>query len=147
MQKTLIKNKRASFDYELLEKFEAGIILKGYEVKSLRAGQAHFASSYVTISNGRAYIHHLHISPYKKAALEHYLPEQTRELLLHKREILKISSALNTKGVTVIPLDCGLQNGRVKVTLALAQGKKQYDKRESIKKRDVKRRIETSLRD
>lgn len=147
MQKTLIKNKRATFDYELLDKFEAGIILKGHEVKSLRLGQAHFASSYVSISGEKVFLHHFHIAPYKKAALEHYQPEQTRELLLHKREILKISSALKTKGVTVIPLDCGLQNGRIKVSLALAQGKKQYDKRESIKKRDVKRRIETSLRD
>jgi SsrA-binding protein len=147
MEKTLIKNKRATFDYELLEKFESGIILKGYEVKSLRLGQAHFASSYITISGGKVLLHHFHIAPYKKAALEAYDPEHERELLLHKAEILKISSALNTKGVTVIPLDCGLDKNRVKVTLAIAKGKTQYDKRESIKKRDLKRHIETSLRD
>ena len=147
MQKLLIRNKRASFDYEILEKFEAGMILKGFEVKSLRLGHAHFTGSYVSLSGGKVMLHHLHIAPYQKASLEHYEPEKTRELLLHKREILKISGALNTKSVTVVPLDCGLEKNRIKVTIAIAKGKKEYDKRESIKKRDVKRRIETSLRD
>lgn len=147
MQKILLKNKRATFDYEVTDKFEAGIILKGPEVKSLRMGQGHFASSYVTIQSGRVYLHHFHIAPYKKAQQEGYDPEQTRELLLHQAEIFKIASALDTKGVTVIPLDCGLQNNRIKITLAIARGKKQFDKRESIKKRDVQRHIETSLRD
>lgn len=147
MQKILIQNKRATYDYEILEKFEAGLILKGYEAKSLRQGQGHFASSYVTIQGTTVLLHHLHIALYKKTTLEHYEPEQTRGLLLHKAQILKIASALDTKGVTVIPLDCGLQNGKIKVTIAIGRGKKQYDKRESIKKRDVQRRIETSLRD
>lgn len=147
MQKILVQNKRARFDYEVLERFEAGLVLKGHEVKSMKNSGAHFAGAYVTIQNGEAWLHHLHIAPYNHATLEFYEPEHARKLLLHKNEILKITSALDTKGVTVVPLECGLEKGKIKVEVAIARGKKQYDKRETIKKRDLKRHIEISLRD
>jgi len=143
METTLLKNKRASFDYEVLERYEAGLVLRGYEAKSLRLGQGHFTGSYITISGGEAWLHHFHIAPYKMATVEGYEPEHTRKLLLHQKEIAKIASALSVKGVTVIPLECGLTKGKIKISLATARGKKQYDKRESIKKRDVQRHIET----
>lgn len=145
MQKVLTKNKRASFDYELLERFEAGISLLGHEVKSIKGGHAHFTGSYVNISNGEAWLHHFHIAPFEKSTLDGYEPERTRKLLLHKSEIQKIASALNEKGVTVVPLECGLEKNRIKLSLAIVRGKKKYDKREAIKKRDLTRRIETSL--
>lgn len=147
MQKTLVQNRRARFDYEILERFEAGIVLKGHEVKSVKQGGAHFTGAYISISGGEAWLQHFHIAPYEHATLDGYNPEQTRKLLLHKKELFKIASALDTKGVTVIPLECGLDKGKVKIQLAIAQGKKQYDKRDTIKKRDLKRHIETSLRD
>lgn len=145
MQKILTKNRRAFFDYEVLERFEAGIVLLGHEVKSLKRSGGHFTGSYVSVFNGEAFLHHFHIDPYEKSTLESYEPEKTRKLLLNKREILKIAGSTQQRGVTVIPLECGLQNGRIKISLALARGKKTYDKRESIKKRDVQRRIETQL--
>lgn len=147
MQKTLVQNRRARFDYQVLERFEAGIVLKGHEVKSLKSGGAHFTGSYITVSAGEAWLHHFHIAPYEHATLEGYEPEHTRKLLLHKKEILKITGALDTKGVTVIPLECGLEKGKIKIEIAIAQGKKLYDKRDTIKKRDLQRHIETSLRD
>lgn len=142
MQKILAKNKRASFDYELLERFEAGISLLGHEVKSLKGGHGHFTGSYITISNAEAFLHHFHIAPFEKSTLEGYQPERTRKLLLHKTEIRKIASALSEKGVTVVPLECGLEKNRIKISLASVRGKKKYDKREAIKKRDIQRRIE-----
>lgn len=144
MQKVLVQNRRARFDYEVLERFEAGIVLKGHEVKSLKSGGAHFTSAYIAIDKGEAFIKHFHIAPYEHAHLDGYEPEKARKLLLHKKEILKIAGALETKGVTVVPLECGLEKGKIKIELAIARGKKQYDKRESIKKRDLARRIETS---
>lgn len=145
MQKILTKNKRAFFDYEVLERFEAGIVLLGHEVKSLKRNGGHFTGAYVSIANGEAFLHHFHIDPYEKSTFESYEPEKTRKLLLNKREILKIAGSAEQRGVTVIPLECGLQNGRIKISLALARGKKTYDKRESIKKRDIQRRIEPQL--
>lgn len=147
MQKVLVQNRRARFDYEVLERFEAGVVLKGHEVKSVKSGGAHFTGAYITIERGEAYIKHFHIAPYDHATLDGYEPEKTRKLLLHKKEILKIAGALETKGVTVVPLECGLEKGKIKIELAIARGKKQYDKRESIKKRDLQRHIETSFRD
>ncbi|QQR54320.1 SsrA-binding protein SmpB [Candidatus Peregrinibacteria bacterium] len=147
MQKSLVQNRRARFDYEVLERFEAGIVLKGHEVKSIKKGGAHFTGAYITVDKGEAFIKHFHVAPYEHANLEGYDPEKTRKLLLHKKEILKIAGALDTKGVTVVPLECGLVKGKIKIDIAIGRGKKQYDKRDSIKKRDLQRHIETSLRD
>lgn len=147
MQKVLTKNKRAFFDYEILERFTAGIVLFGHEVKSLKMGGGHFTGSYITERNGELFLEHFHVPLYKKTTLENYEPERPRKLLVRKAEILKIASALGTAGVTVVPLECGLENGRVKISFALARGKKQYDKRESLKKKDTTRRIQSALKD
>lgn len=146
MQKILIKNRKAFHEYEVLERFTAGIVLVGHEVKSLKSGGGHFTGSYITARGGELFLEHFHIPLYTKTTLEGYEPERTRKLLVRKAEILKIASALNTAGVTVIPLECGLENGRVKIAFALARGKKSYDKREDLRKKDTTRRIQTALK-
>ena len=145
MQKTLTQNKRARFDYEILERFEAGLVLKGHEVKSIKNNGGHFSGAFITISGGEAWLHHFHVALYRHATLDGYEPDHPRKLLLHKKELLKIASALDTKGVTVVPLECGLEKGKIKVEIAIARGKKDYDKRETIKKRDLSRHIERDL--
>ncbi|MFA6024065.1 MAG: SsrA-binding protein SmpB [Candidatus Gracilibacteria bacterium] len=147
MEKSLIKNKRAFFDYEVLERFTAGIVLLGHEVKSLKNGGGHFTGSYITEKGGELFLEHFHIPLYKKSTLLHYEPERPRKLLLRKAEITKIASELHTAGVTIVPLECGLQSGKIKIDFALARGKKQYDKRESLKKKDTTRRIQSALKD
>lgn len=146
MQKILIKNRRAFHDYEILEHFTAGIVLLGHEVKSLKSGGGHFTGAYITARGGELFLERFHIPLYAKATPEQYESERSRKLLLRKGEILKIASALHTAGVTIVPLECGLQNGKVKIEFALARGKKKYDKREDIKKRDALRRIQGSLK-
>lgn len=146
MQKILIQNRRALHDFEVLERFTAGIVLFGYEVKSLKSGQGHFTGAYLSIKNGEVYLNHFHIPPYKKATLENIEPERPRKLLLKKQEILKLANTLNTKGVTLIPLVCGLENGKIKIEFGIARGKKHFDKRESIKKKDQRRQIEKAIK-
>lgn len=146
MQKILIKNKRAFHDYEILERFTAGIVLSGHEVKSIKSGGGQFTGSFVTDKGGELFLEHFHVPLYKKTTLDRYEPERTRKLLLRKAEILKISSALSTAGVTVIPLECGLENGKIKIEFALARGKKQHDKREDLRKKDAARRIKNVLK-
>jgi SsrA-binding protein len=146
MQKLLVKNRRATFDYEVLERFTAGIVLFGHEVKSLKSGGGHFTGSYITEKRGELYLEHFHIPLYKKATLEGYEPERSRKLLLRKVEILKIASALHTDGVTIVPLECGIENGKIKIYFALARGKKKYDKRESIKKKETARQVQRALK-
>lgn len=146
MQKILTKNRRAFYDYEILERFTAGVVLLGHEVKSLKSGGGHFTGTYITERGGELFLEHFHIPLYSKTTLEHYEPERSRKLLLRKGEILKIASASHTTGVTIVPLECGLQNGKIKIEFALARGKKKYDKREDIKKRDALRRIQGSLK-
>ncbi len=145
MQKTLIKNKRAFFDYEVLKKFEAGIVLLGHEVKSLKNGGGNFTGSFIGMENGELFLKKFHISLYEKTTLESHEPERPRKLLVRKAEIQKISSELNTKGVTLVPLICGLNKGKIKIEFALVRGKKKHDKRESIKKKDQQRRIDLAL--
>lgn len=146
MQKILIQNRKARYDFEILETFEAGIVLLGHEVKSLKNGHGHFAGSFVTIDgHDEAWLKGMNIKLYEKATLASYDPERVRKLLLNKKEIQKIASMLNTKGVTLIPLSCGLNNGRVKLEIAVCRGKKNYDKRESIKKREIDRRVRQEI--
>lgn len=147
MQKTLIKNKRAFFDFEILEPFTAGIVLLGHEVKSLKMGGGNFTGTYITERGGELYLEKFHIPLYKKSTLEHYEPERPRKLLVRKAEIVRIASELHTAGVTIVPLECGLENGRVKINFALARGKKLYDKRESLKKKDTTRQVQRALKD
>lgn len=141
MEKLLVKNRKATFDYEILDKFQAGIVLEGHEVKSLKNGGGQMQGCFVTLREGELWVEHFHISQYKKATLLSYNPERPRKLLLRKSEIQKISGALNTKGVTLVALACVAKNGFVKIEFGIGRGKKKFDKRESIKKKDERRRL------
>lgn len=143
----LAQNRKALADYEILEKFEAGIVLSGAEVKSLRAGHANLKGSFVEISDREeAFTRNIHISPYKQAPQKDYDPTHKRKLLLHSKEIVKLKNALDTKGITVVPLDFHLSHNRIKLTIALCRGKKKYDRREDLKKKAQNLEIRRSLR-
>lgn len=135
--KIIAKNKKAFFQYEIDEKIEAGLSLVGSEVKSLRDGKASLADAYGIIKNGEAFLLHAHIAQYPPSAMFNHEPRRTRKLLLHKNEILKLDAKLNQKGLTLVPTILYFKKGKVKVELATAKGKRQYDKRESIKKRET----------
>ena len=144
--KLIANNKKAYHDYFIDEKYEAGIALHGTEVKSLRMGKCSIKESFVTISNkGEILINHMHISPYEKGNIFNKDPLRVRKLLLHKSEIRKLIGATTIKGYSLIPLNMYLKNGKVKVELALAKGKKLYDKRQDMAKKDAQRRIEREM--
>src|SRR3712207_671419 len=132
-------NRQASFRFELLDRMEAGMVLRGTEVKALRDGGAQMKDSYATIRDGEVWLHNLHIPPYKPASRENHPPERDRKLLLHRREIERIVGQMNEKGFTLVPTRMYFNDGRAKVELALARGKDRFDKRESIREREVKR--------
>jgi len=144
--KILTKNKKAFFDYEIVEKLEAGISLKGSEVKSSKSGQINLKDSFVKIKDGEALLLNCHISPYTEANIFNQEPARTRKLLLHKKEIARLAGKSEEKGLTLIPISIYLKNNLVKVEIALARGKKNYDKRESIKRKDLDREISRSFR-
>ena len=139
-------NRRARFEYEILERLEAGIALLGPEVKSLRAGKANLADSYATVRRGEAWLHHLHIGPYEQAGRENAEPRRDRKLLLHRAQIAKLEGRLNERGLTLVPLRLYFRNGRAKVELGLARGKRSHDKRESIRQRESERELQRTLR-
>jgi len=141
-EKTLVTNKRAEHDYFILNRFEAGIALKGTEVKSLRQGKANFLDAYVDFINGEAYLVNMHISEYTQGNRFNHEEKRKRKLLLKKNEILKLQQKVKEKGFTVIPLRAYVKNGKIKIEIALARGKKLYDKRESIAEKDLKRELE-----
>jgi len=138
-----IINRRARHEYHILDTFEAGIMLTGAEVKSIRAGQANLAEAHCIIKNGSALLIGCHISPYKPASGQNLDPTRSRKLLLHKQEIRKLIGKLKEKGVTLVPLRLYFnQRGFAKIELGLARGKKLYDKRQATKERDVKRDLQ-----
>jgi len=139
--KIIAKNRKASFEYFLLEKFEAGIELKGSEIKSVRAGQVSIGEAFVQIENNEAWLINSHIAKYDAASIFNHDPKRKRKLLLHKKEIQKIWDTIRQKGVTVIPTILYLSNGKAKIEIALARGKKMFDKRDSIAKRDQEREM------
>ena len=141
VKKMLCLNKKARHSYEILETIEAGIMLGGPEVKSLRNGGGNIKDSYAVIKNFEAYIHNFHISPYTQANIFNYEPRRPRKLLLHKREILRLSGKVKEKGLTLIPLSIYLKGNLIKVEVGLAKGKQVHNKKEAIKERDVKREI------
>jgi len=143
----LATNRKARHDYYIEDTIEAGIELKGTEVKSLRKGKANIADSYAEIKNGEVFVENMHISPYEQGNIYNVDPLRKRKLLLHKEEIRRLERDIMTKGYTLIPLKLYLNRGRVKVQLAVARGKKLYDKREAIAKKDSERRIRQALRD
>jgi len=139
-QTPTVKNKKAYFNYEIFEKIEAGMMLAGSEVKSLRAGQGNMGDSFAVIKRGEVWLVKLHISPYSHSSYFNHEPLNKRKLLLHKREIKKLTTKIREQGYTLVPLKIYFnEKGYVKCLLGLAKGKKRYDKREDIKKRDVER--------
>ncbi|MBI1919499.1 MAG: SsrA-binding protein SmpB [Geobacter sp.] len=146
-EKLICNNKKAFHDYFIEEKFEAGMVLKGTEVKSLRAGKANLNDSFALVKNGEAFLHNLHISPYDFGNRENQDPDRMRKLLLHKNEIGKLFSKIREQGYTVVPLRLYFKKGMVKVEIGLAKGKKLYDKREDMKQKDMKRDVAAALKE
>lgn len=138
---TEISNKKAYFDYEILETYETGIVLTGTEIKSIREGNVNLKDSYGVIRNNEIYLLNMHISEYKEGNIFNHEEKRTRKLLLHKKEILKIKDKVALEGITLVPLKLYFNKNKVKIVLGIAKGKKVYDKRESIKKRDTEREI------
>lgn len=144
--KIIANNKKAYFDYFILEKFEAGIELFGTEVKSIRMGHCSVKESFIKIDKGQMYVLNMHINPYERGNIFNKDPLRVRKLLMHKLEIRKLSSKLQEKGLTLVVLSVYLKSGLVKVEVGLAKGKKNYDKREGLAKKDQKREIEHEIK-
>lgn len=145
--KIACENRKARHDYFIHETYEAGIELRGTEVKSLRAGKANLRDSYAEVKDGEIFIEHMHISPYEQGNIFNHEPLRRRRLLLHKREILKLFGKTREKGFTLIPLKIYFKNGRAKLELALASGKHTYDKREALHEKSAQRDIERALKE
>ncbi|MBQ6488654.1 MAG: SsrA-binding protein SmpB [Solobacterium sp.] len=145
-EKNVAVNRRASHDYFLEEKYEAGLVLTGTEIKSVREGRISFNDSYISIRNGEAWIKAMHISPYKYGNMFNVDPDRDRKLLLHKYEIRKLYDKVRIKGYTLVPTRIYLKEGKAKLEFALAKGKDLYDKREASKLRDAKREMEKALK-
>ena len=134
-----IQNKKAKFDYEIIDTYEAGIALTGTEIKSIRLGKAQLRDSYAVIRNGEVYLLNMHISHYEQGNIFNHNETRTRKLLLHKKEILKLRDRVEVEGLTLIPIKLYFKGNKAKILIGIARGKKSYDKRESIKKRDIDR--------
>ena len=137
--KTVATNRKARFEYQLLETFEAGLVLKGTEIKSVRRGQISLQEAYMRTDGKQAWLVGAHIAPYEHASAFQHDPDREKKLLLNKHEIRELYDAVRIKGLTIIPVRVYLKGGRAKVEIAIAKGKKKYDKREAIKKRDFER--------
>jgi SsrA-binding protein len=145
--KVVATNRRARYDYELLDRFESGIVLTGPEIKSVRNNQVSLQQSYVRSHDNELWLMDAHIAPYEFADHEEQDPKRPRKLLLHRRELNKIIDALTVKGLTMVPTKMYLKNGWAKLEVALARGKKHFDKRANIAKRDAERQVERALRE
>ena len=144
--KVVATNRKARHEYFLLDTYEAGLVLKGSEIKSIRAGQVSLAQAYVSVEGDEAWLVNSHIAPYNEASRNNHDPVRTRKLLLHRSEIRKLSDKVRQKGATVVPLRIYLKDGKAKIEIALAKGKKQYDTRAEIAKRDAKREMDRSYK-
>ncbi len=133
------RNRKASHEYHLLDRYEAGIALTGTEVKSCRAGRVNLQDAYAQVKGGEVFLFNAHVSPYEQGGRENHDPERTRKLLLHAAEIRKLDRATTAGGTTLVPLRVYLKQGRIKVEIAVARGKKAYDKREALREKDVAR--------
>lgn len=140
--KIIAENRKARHDYFIEDQIEAGMVLTGTEVKSLRQGRANLKDSYARIKRGEVYVHQMHISPYPFAYYNNHEPLRIRKLLMHKHEIKQLYGKINERGYALIPLRLYFREGKVKLLLALAKGKRKYDKRESIRRRDEKRDLD-----
>ncbi|NLI61028.1 MAG: SsrA-binding protein SmpB [Clostridiales bacterium] len=145
--KVIAQNRKARHDYFIEETIETGIVLAGTEVKSIRLGRVNLRDSYADIRNGEVFVHNMHISPYEMGNITNKDPIRSRKLLLHKREIRRLIGYVQQKGLTLIPTRIYLKRGLVKLELAIARGKKQYDKRQDIARRDAKRAMDRAFRE
>jgi SsrA-binding protein len=143
--KVVATNRKAGFEYFLLERFEAGLALKGSEIKSIRAGQISLAEAYVRADERGAWLIDAHVAPYAQANRFNHDPKRPRRLLLHKKEIRELWDAVRQKGVTIVPTRLYLKDGRAKLEIAIAKGKQQHDKREAIARRDAEREMEREI--
>jgi SsrA-binding protein len=144
-RKLIAQNKKARHDYHIDDTFEAGLVLTGTEVKSLRAGRASLLDAYADISEGEAWLHNAHIPEYSQGTWTNHAPRRKRKLLLHRAEIDKMARKVNERGLTIVPLALYFKDGRAKVEIGIARGKKSYDKRQAIARRDVEREVTREL--
>ena len=145
--KVIATNRKAFFNYEIFERAEAGMMLVGSEVKSIREGGLNFRDSFVEFKNGEMWLVNCRIGPYSHGNMQNHADDRVRKLLLHKREILKLGGKASERGYTIVPLRAYFKKGRVKVEIGLARGKKSHDKRESIKRKDIERDTRQAMRD
>ncbi|QWF79027.1 SsrA-binding protein SmpB [Amycolatopsis sp. CA-230715] len=144
-QKVIVSNRRARHDYSILDTYEAGLVLVGTEVKSLREGKASLADAFATVDDGEVFLRNVHIPEYVQGTWTNHMPRRTRKLLLHRREIERLIGKTKESGLSLVPLSMYFKDGKVKVEIALAKGKKAYDKRQSLAKRDSDREISRAM--
>lgn len=140
--RSVVKNRKATFNYEVEEELEVGLVLRGTEVKAIRAGKVQLTDAYAAIEKGEVFLHQLHIGEYEQASRFNHEPRRVRKLLLNKAEIKRLERKVQEKGYTLIPLELYFRGGRAKIRLGLCRGKKAFDKRKSIRDRDVEREME-----
>src|SRR5688500_19560988 len=146
-QKNIAENRKAFHDYHIIETFEAGIVLVGTEVKAIREGSANLRDSFARLEDGQVWIYNVHISAYSNRGYSSHEPTRKRKLLLHRQEIKKLIGKTVEKGMTLVPVRMYLKNGRIKVAISLAKGKKDHDKRETIKRRDADRETRAAVKE
>ncbi|EOD67452.1 MULTISPECIES: SsrA-binding protein SmpB [Amycolatopsis] len=144
-QKVIVSNRKARHDYSILDTYECGLVLVGTEVKSLREGKASLADAFATVDDGEVWLRNVHIPEYTQGTWTNHMPRRTRKLLLHRREIEKLIGKTKESGLSLVPLSMYFKDGKVKVEIALAQGKKAYDKRQALAKRDADRDIRKAM--
>ncbi|MBB1158589.1 SsrA-binding protein SmpB [Amycolatopsis rubida] len=144
-QKVIASNRKARHDYSILDTYEAGMVLQGTEVKSLRAGKASLVDAFATVDDGEVWLRNVHIPEYTQGTWTNHMPRRTRKLLLHRREIERLIGKTKESGLSLVPLSMYFKDGKVKVEIALARGKKAYDKRQSLAKRDAQKDISRAM--
>lgn len=144
--KLIAQNKKARHDYSIIDTMEAGMVLQGTEIKSIRNSRINLKDGFVRVRNGEAFLYNVHISPYEQGNIFNHDPLRTRKLLLHKKQIARLVGETKNAGVTIVPLKVYIKNGYAKVLIGLAKGKKFYDKREDLKRKDVDRQIDRTLK-
>lgn len=144
--KVIAQNRKASHDYAILDTMEAGIVLQGTEIKAIRNGRINLKDGFARVRNGEVFLYNVHISPYEQGNIFNHDPLRTRKLLLHKKQIAKLIGETKNTGVTLVPLKVYIKNGFAKVLIGVAKGKKQYDKREDLKRKDIDRQLRQTLK-
>ena len=145
--KLIAQNRKARHDFAVLDTIEAGMVLKGTEIKAIRAGRINLKDGFARVRNGEVYLHNVHISPYEQGNLFNHDPLRTRKLLMHNKQIERLIGETKNAGITLVPLKVYIKNGYAKVLIGIAKGKKQYDKREDLKRKDINREVERALKE